>query len=889
MILDMISSRRRLFNVGRPSRAGLNPAAKLTLRLIPAALICAQLILLPVPAQGLRGSLTHARPFAPSADNSTRASAATVAQANRNASTLTVFVGVRDGRLIVDRAKSAGGFAASDEFRRRLRAGTSAAEIEKTLSGFRDILFDDLDKEFRSLDKVYRYALNDTEKAKEPDDALTKEVRSFSGRAGVGDWAEFTALFDRWAASGVDRYLIRQVFTSGGILQSLRTVGRQTALTINPDARPPNRTVDVVRGSLKFKVADPIGDMSDENEYRISFPNEPDAGKAAEKRKTILKLLKSLEGKLWRGSRIKSLIEEYYAERGLVGVVKISPAGQPHEIVIPEGARIARLVFHKDVPEAEIDKLAYLLLPDKQFRTFARTHPLEPLTAKDDAGRDVVLYRAVDFRKLATLQGTEPFLNQYGFQIQQLELSQLGFIAAPLQTPEEVRSQSANGSSYVDIYVFKADEEEKGEKPDDVPEKAIAVADEAGVARARRGGASGSVTDFVPPLTNASTAQTVSTEGAPDGDAPATEDAQPSPASSPLPSPTPSPTPRSAQTWQPKDRKNYVGGGLRYRPGQGIRLFGFAQRERLGLLSSQDIISLQGGAHDSALGALSYSSDFTLFKALGHRRVSLQLTGKSDFNARRTFNGVETDERRTGGLLRGELELFRDRADSMLRFYFEGQRATVELLQDDRTFAKQNLTTLDFGGIYLFEDRIARRPKRLLLEPRLRVGLGLSDGEPQFTSFLLSGNYHQQMSRAMEVDFNARVELAGRRTPLYELPSFGGAEVVRGFREDDAIGRRLWSLQSELWTPLPGTGGAEEGFRKFLRRQVRLAGFLDVGGAYETTASKPGVRFGPGLGARIIYRPAIIKLDWAYGIGDAATTGRGRGRFYFSVGTNLPF
>jgi hypothetical protein len=813
-------------------------------------------------------------------------------QPPKNQSTLVVFVGVSDGRLIVDRTKSAGGFTVTDEFRSRLRPGMSAAEVEKTLSKFREILFDDLDQKFRSLDKVYRYALKDAETAKEPDDALTRELRSFPGRAGIGNWAEFSEKFDRWAgAEGVDRDLIRQVFSPSGMLQTLGSVKEQTALTF-PTPKPPNLPFNAAQGRLTFKVTDPVGDLANESEYLIRFPNELDASKAAEKRGTMLKLLKSLKGQLWRGSQIKSRIEEYYAERGLGGVVKISPAGkEPREIVIPEAARIARLVFDKDISADEINKIVYLLLPDAQFRAFARTRPIKQIEVDVEGGEPLTFNRAVDLLELGMAPGTEPFFNQYAFQIQQLELSQLGFVADDVQTNSDVRVQTS-GSYYVDINVFKAEEEEKGEKPANVPDPALPEANEDGLVRARRGGEAGSATDFVPSLTAASTGEPPATEDtAGDGtaaDAASQPSLSPSPSPTTTPTPTPSPTPRSGETWQPKDKKNYVGFGVKYKTGQGIRLFGLAQRERLGLLSSQDALSVQAGAQDEALGALNYHSDFTLFDAL-NRRVAIQVTGKSDFNASRTFAGVKTDERRTGGLLRAELEIFRDLADSTLRFYAEGRRATVQLLQNDQTVSKQNLTTLDLGGLYLFEDRIAYKPKRLRLEPRLRLGLGLAQDEAQFASFLLNGNYHQQLSRTLEADITGRVELASRQTPLYELPALGGVEVLRGFREDDAIGRRLWSLQSELWTALPGTAGAESGFRKFLRRQVRLAGFLDVGGAYETTASTSGVRFGPGLGARIIYRPAIIKLDWAYGIGDAATTGRGRGRFYFSVGTNLPF
>jgi hemolysin activation/secretion protein len=152
----------------------------------------------------------------------------------------------------------------------------------------------------------------------------------------------------------------------------------------------------------------------------------------------------------------------------------------------------------------------------------------------------------------------------------------------------------------------------------------------------------------------------------------------------------------------------------------------------------------------------------------------------------------------------------------------------------------------------------------------------------------MTGNYHQQLPRLFEADLSANIGVANIGTPIYEQPSLGGAEVLRGFRKDDAIGRRLWSLQNELWAPIPGFGDSQSSLSRFLRKQVRLAGFVDVGAVEEATGSKSGTRTGPGLGARLIFFPVVMKLDWAYGLGDAAV-GRGHGRVYFSVSTNTPF
>src|SRR6202035_2521041 len=101
-------------------------------------------------------------------------------------------------------------------------------------------------------------------------------------------------------------------------------------------------------------------------------------------------------------------------------------------------------------------------------------------------------------------------------------------------------------------------------------------------------------------------------------------------------------------------------------------------------------------------------------------------------------------------------------------------------------------------------------------------------------------------------------------------PSFGGPDIVRGFRADDAIGRRLWANQNELWHPLPRWP------------KVKIATFFDLGGAYQTVGSYPGLRAGLGSGLRLDLRVAVLKFDWAYGFGQAATRGS-RGKLYFNV------
>lgn len=797
------------------------------------------------------------------------------AQSVGNQSKLAVCVCVKAGKLSVDRAKTqaqADFFAPSEEFNARLSPRLKSAKLIEQL-------FDELDAALAQMDFVYRYGLQGAEQDQEPNDKLTQELRSFTGKGSADCWQSFRAKYAEWvqagAQAGQTRTPLERVFTGAEMLSKLDTSATPLIFSI---PRTPPRPWNAEQGSLRLRVADPIGNL---DEISLEFSGKPaDAVATQQRRAEIKTLLAALQGQLWRHKAITARIEDYYSQRGLMAQATISPAvAQPRSLVISESPRLSQFFFPFKFPLeaaalAQIEKLAYLLLPEVEFRQFVR-NPAALLTdatlkAKDEQGNDVILKNRVKlaYDQLGRAPGTEPYLNQFAFQVMQLQLTQLGFQAAQQpRTTDDVR--------YVDLeLVALTPDSGAAQAPGNAPPPVAPTANPQGVLGAATGDALAR-NAFAAPVSVNSTG-TLTSEMSSE----TTAEVNPPPSAPPS---APDELRQTLEGWRPKEKKNYAGFGLDYRPGQKLRAFGLYQRS----LPGQGSLSLQLGGQESALGQVSYSADYVLFHRL-KRRLALQFTGGSDVQANRILAGALTDERRSGGLIRAELELFRDWGGNLLRLALEARRDTVRLSRDGSLLSKLNLTTLDFGGFYLFERNEAQYPKRLRLEPRVRFGLGLARTEPRFTAFQLAGNYHQHLPRLLEADISGQFAQASRGTPLVELPSFGGETMVRGFRRDDALGRRVWSLQSELWLPVPGLSRSAEGFGRFLRRQVRLAGFADLGGAAQTFASQPGTRFGPGLGARVVFFPVVIKLDWAYGLGDAAV-GRGRGRFYFSVGTNLPF
>jgi Omp85 superfamily domain len=285
-----------------------------------------------------------------------------------------------------------------------------------------------------------------------------------------------------------------------------------------------------------------------------------------------------------------------------------------------------------------------------------------------------------------------------------------------------------------------------------------------------------------------------------------------------------------------KKQKRHLGAGFGYKPGQGFSVLGVGQ------LSS---LSLSGGGPSGTLGSGSYSDTYLGFSGTLNTGASVERN--------RILDGVRIDEQSTTESATLEWEPWRGLNGSMI---------TLGLVPSHAVVLNKTLNTITPGVQFVHNDLTSEYPARTFVDPRVLIGLGFAD-------YIVTANTHRAFDH-WEYDLSGRLENAAGSPPIFELPSLGGADTVRGFRADDAIGRRLWSLQSELWHGLPRWP------------LLKIAAFIDLGGAYQTTGSYPGLREGPGTGLRLDLRLAVLKFDWAYGFGQAATGGS-RGKFYVNV------
>lgn len=333
-----------------------------------------------------------------------------------------------------------------------------------------------------------------------------------------------------------------------------------------------------------------------------------------------------------------------------------------------------------------------------------------------------------------------------------------------------------------------------------------------------------------------------------------------------------------------KRKSRFIGVELAYKPGQGTSAGVVLRQGQLPASWADFSVGLRLGRSKRAdtLVGLDVSADFIGFETLKHR-LSLTAGAADDTTPGRYLNGAVTQERRQGQRANVEFELFHSRDGQRWTWQLERTAVEVSLAPDSPGAVAQSarLSSWSLSSTWSLEAASSQGPWRVMLRPSWLVGRVSGLGETYRKTRLNAAARYYRGSQVLDVAATLQRTSAG--TPVFEQPSLGGAESVRGFAVDDAIGRDAWTLQSELWWPLPRAGGPAEG----LLSSLRAATFVDFAGLRQPAAgSTAGTRRGAGLGLRLLFQPAVIKLDYAWGRGPASRESP-RGRFYFSFTTDV--
>ena len=111
-------------------------------------------------------------------------------QQRRNGSQLCVQLKITNGALDIDRSQSQ--FAMSDEFKRRL--SIPAAEAEQ-------IVFTTLSDLLKTIQRPYRFALSDQDKARDDKNELNDDPKTNAIRTANSSWTDYLQQFQDWASS----------------------------------------------------------------------------------------------------------------------------------------------------------------------------------------------------------------------------------------------------------------------------------------------------------------------------------------------------------------------------------------------------------------------------------------------------------------------------------------------------------------------------------------------------------------------------------------------------------------------------------------------------------------------------------------------------------------
>jgi hypothetical protein len=635
--------------------------------------------------------------------------------------------------------------------------------------------------------------------------------------------------------------------------------------------------------SLRFSVDGIVGDVS-------AIPVTFDLGTATFATNgrllsgaSVHAWLARFQNRFWIQKEIHDYYQSWYSDLALSPEVMVSGAGQDRMVRIKESDRLGRILLPAAAGNKLDDdglKLAYLLLDTKQYGNLskAKLHPIK------SAG--TVTSLAICLPELQGHACTPPPVNPQdpgeGYPEDDDEASR-----AYLDSLDLADKQAAVASLG---YSFSLVNESKTAL-DTRPTVDLLVQKMAPPAKPSQSG-----TDAAAPKPNPEARLKTNQSGMHQqhrivNDQPARmgEPLHPAPANT-----VPAPSPLSRMSWM---------FGVSYRPGQSVRGVVSGSLPDLHLGGTPSAFSgTLGGDSTHLIGSATFNLDFLGFPTIG-RRLSLQSSGASDVTSQRLLGGVAADERRSGGTIAAAMDIFHNISQFFLGITADAGSQEVTLSLPASKSDSATLIYIQPGADFRYASVASRMPVRLEVKPSVKLAHSNSPGGGVYQVWTVEGGMHARIwnQQLITADISGAASAASSRTPIYELPSLGGSDSLRGFRADLALGRKRWSIQPELWAPIPGSVHGEGAVRKFLRKQFRLAAFFDAGAVSDTglastpaaatigaLGSQPGFRRGPGAGIRLLQGAVAVKIDWAYGLG-AGLAHTGRSQFYIGVAKNGAF
>jgi hypothetical protein len=664
---------------------------------------------------------------------------------------------------------------------------------------------------------------------------------------------------------------------------------------VNAKIQPPL----VIQTEESFLVMDVDPLVTDVSKIQVVFdngtPQGSDRGELLTADDVRAWLSTNYGGRFWISKAIKDHFDHLYLDVGLSPTVIVSRAGVARSIKIQESRRVGRILIpgNKAGPDQDTEKLLYIVLTSREFGAFDTSMLIDIPSLSEQVLCIPELHgsKCDDHNHIPTQAqyASLEYLNTWRLSELQAGLQPLGFSVATVNQPVMPGQavDSPNMSQPVDLQVQKlAKSSEQAVSP-----PAPQSSDETPPSQSP--GTSAASPRPKPSAQAIPTATSRTIEpGAAVGGAPKLQLEPAKPDKIPPP---------------PTQHQYAVGATVIYRPNQSTMVLGLFQLPQMTLpafLGDTAATVLLKGGTDGAnpLGEGSLNADYLWFNHL-RKRLSASVNYGTDAISDRILEGESTNQRQTGPSASVNLELIRYIDGWNLTSYVQPLSQSVGLTPQGSSQLNAYVNEVATGVTLNYQSTVTFHPVAFTFNPEIMWGF--TSGQSSFWKFSTNSNLHLRLidSLLVSLDIHGSFGFASVETPVFTVPSLGGADSVRGFRQDSVLGRALWSLQNEVWVPVPGTLKTTNanGIQQFLRKNVRIALFYDVGDMQKTdvnpfpfaqsTASGqfvPGIRQGTGIGLRFIQVPIALKLDWAYGFGQSVS-GVNHGRVYLGAATSGAF
>ncbi len=326
-------------------------------------------------------------------------------------------------------------------------------------------------------------------------------------------------------------------------------------------------------------------------------------------------------------------------------------------------------------------------------------------------------------------------------------------------------------------------------------------------------------------------------------------------------------------------KTNYIGGTASYGP----RAKGAAGLlyEKDELFGNFDRVSISPTYNFAAGGSLSYDAPLLAVREAPRRLYDLELSVFSDFTHNRQLGAVETDQRQTGFSTTVGIRPLHLEPPHALRLEAGLKSERIALDQVPPGEEEGATDSLEVGATYEWRHTYRRPSLTARLAPRIDFSLRARGGERTFVRPGIDGTLHLRFPSGIETHLHAVGGTIDRAVPSFEQWSLGGANSVRGFREDSFLGRHLAALQVEFWFPFVRQGPIApppEGqdwdrrnapFEPPAARLFKWALFVDGGYLSGTTVGGTAEIAGVGIGLRFLvpHHPFVVKIDYGRGLG----------------------